>query len=123
MFSLWVRFRGGKGVATSAGVFLALAPVAVAGGLVVWMALALTTRIVSVASMGAAAALPAIVALTASPEEATAMVWFTTALGAFVIWAHRTNFRRLLKGQENRFTWGSRRGGEDTTRPDGEAPE
>lgn len=102
MFSLWVGFRGGKGVGTSAGVFLALAPAAVGAAFLVWIVTALTTRFVSVASMTAALALPVCVALTAH-RGGDALIWFSAALAAFVIWAHRSNIRRLLRGEENRF--------------------
>jgi glycerol-3-phosphate acyltransferase PlsY len=102
VFSVWVRFKGGKGVATSAGVFLALAPWAVLVGLVVFFALALTTRIVSVGSLAAAVVLPAVVALTPHRGGLT-LVWFTIALSAFVVWAHRANVGRLFRGEENRF--------------------
>jgi glycerol-3-phosphate acyltransferase PlsY len=103
VFSFWVGFKGGKGVATGAGVFVALAPVAALGSFAVWLALAFTTRIVSVASMGAAATLPVLVALTGPRDDGNLSVWFATTLGAFVIWAHRSNFRRLLKGEESRI--------------------
>jgi glycerol-3-phosphate acyltransferase PlsY len=102
MFSLWVGFRGGKGVATSAGVFLALAPWAVLGGFVVWLALALTTRYVSVASIGAALALPILVIFLPT-RVGPGLLGFSVALAAFVIWAHRSNLRRLARGEENRF--------------------
>ncbi len=102
IFSIWVGFRGGKGVATSAGVFLALAPWAVLGGFVVWLALALTTRYVSVASMGAAVSLPILVAVLPTRVGA-GMMGFTVALAIFVVWAHRSNLRRLARGEENRF--------------------
>jgi glycerol-3-phosphate acyltransferase PlsY len=102
MFSLWVGFRGGKGVATSAGVFLALAPWAVLGGFVVWLVLALATRYVSVASMGAAVALPILVAVLPT-RMGPGLLGFTIALAAFVVWAHRSNLRRLVRGEENRF--------------------
>jgi glycerol-3-phosphate acyltransferase PlsY len=102
MFSLWVRFKGGKGIATSAGVFLALAPWAVLGGLVVWCAVTFPSGYVSLGSVAAAAALPVLVALT--PHQGGAgLVWFSVGLGALVIWAHRKNIRRLARGEEHRF--------------------
>lgn len=107
VFSVWVRFRGGKGVATSAGVFLALAPWALVVGLVVFFGLALGTRYVSLGSLGAALALPLAVALTPHMGGRT-LVWFTLGLSAFVIWAHRSNVRRLMNGDEHRFVWGRR---------------
>jgi len=102
MFSLWVRFRGGKGVGTSAGVFLALAPWAVLGAFLVWLALAFLTRYVSVASLGAALTLPVFVAFTPH-AGGRGLLWFTIGLAVVVIWAHRSNLGRLARGQENRF--------------------
>ena len=102
IFSLWVGFRGGKGIATSAGVFLALAPWAVLGAFVVWLALMLPTGYVSPGSMGAAVTLPVFVALTPHQGETT-LLWFTGTLAIFVLWAHRSNIRRLLQGTESRF--------------------
>jgi len=102
MFSFWVGFRGGKGVGTSAGVFLALAPWAVLGGFLVWLALMAMTRYVSVASMGAAVTLPLFVVYT--PHSGGAgLTGFTVALAAVVVWAHRSNIRRLIRGEESRF--------------------
>jgi len=102
MFSLWVGFKGGKGVPTSAGAFLALAPWAVLGGFAVWLVLALSTRYVSVASIGAAVALPVLVVILPTRVE-SGLLAFTIALAAFVVWAHRSNIRRLTRGEENRF--------------------
>lgn len=113
VFSFWVGFRGGKGVATSAGVFLALAPWALLVGLVVWVATVLATRYVSLASILAAAVLPLAVLMT--PNQAGhLLVIFTVALAAFVIWAHRGNIRRLLRGEENRIGRSEQEGGEAT---------
>jgi glycerol-3-phosphate acyltransferase PlsY len=102
MFSLWVGFRGGKGVATSGGVFLGLAPWAVLGAFAVWAALLAVTRYVSVASMGAALALPALVAFT-QHAGGGALLGFTAALTLVVLWAHRANVRRLVRGEEHRI--------------------
>lgn len=102
MFSVWVGFKGGKGVGTSAGVFLALAPWAVLAALAVWGVLLALTRMVAVGSIGAALTLPVFVWLLPH-REAPGLVPFTAALGAFVVWAHRSNVRRILRGEENRF--------------------
>jgi len=102
VFSVWAGFRGGKGVATSGGVFLALAPWAVLVALVVFFGLALTTRYVSLGSIAAALVVPMAVHLTPH-QGGDALVYFAVILGAFVIWAHRTNIRRLIRGEENRF--------------------
>jgi glycerol-3-phosphate acyltransferase PlsY len=102
MFSVWVRFKGGKGMATSAGVFLGLAPWAVLGSFVVWTVVTFSTGYVSVGSIAAAVVMPALVALT--PHRGGAgLLWFALGLAAVVIWAHRGNIGRLLRGEENRF--------------------
>jgi len=101
-FSVWVRFRGGKGVATSTGVFLGLAPWAVLAGFAVWTVTAFTTRIVSLASILAALTVPAVVWLIPQPGG-PALLPFTVTMAAFVIWTHRANLRRLVSGEEHRF--------------------
>lgn len=102
VFPVWAGFKGGKGVATSGGVFLGLAPLGALIAAAVFFALAFGTRIVSVASMAAALVLPAAVALTPH-QGGTGTVVFSAALALFVIWAHRANIGRLLRGEENRF--------------------
>ena len=102
VFSFWVGFKGGKGIATSGGVLLGLAPVAVAVCFGVWLGVVSVTRIVSVASLSAALTLPAVVYLLPG-REGSAMVWFAGALGVFVVWSHRSNVKRLLRGGESTF--------------------
>jgi glycerol-3-phosphate acyltransferase PlsY len=102
MFSVWVRFRGGKGVATSAGVFLGLAPWAVLGAFAVWVGVVASTRYVSAGSVAAALTLPVFVSFTPH-EGGTALVGFTVALALFVTWAHRSNIKRLIRGEETRI--------------------
>lgn len=101
VFSVYVRFRGGKGVATSAGVLLALAPWAVLVGFVIWATVVAATRIVSVASMAAAVAVPVAVYLL---QGVGPVFWLVVFVAAFVLFAHRSNMARLLKGEENRFS-------------------
>lgn len=101
VFSLFVAFRGGKGVATSAGVFMALAPWAVLIGGVVWTVVVVLTRTVSLGSLLAAVVLPIAVFATGEPRLE---LWLSLALSAFVIYAHRSNIRRLLRGEESRIT-------------------
>ncbi len=100
VFSMYVGFRGGKGVATSAGVLLALAPWAVLAGLVVWLAVIALTRIVSLASIIAAVAVPLVVWIQRGDPV---VLTLCSGLALFVIFAHRTNIRRLLRGEEHRF--------------------
>lgn len=100
VYSPYVGFRGGKGVATGAGVFLALAPLAVGIGLLVWIALVFTTGYVSLASMAAAVTLPIVIGVT---EGTVPVFWAALAIAAFVIYAHRANIGRLRRGEEHRF--------------------
>lgn len=100
VFSVYVGFRGGKGVATGAGVFLALAPIAVLAGFAAWLLLVFATGYVSVASIAAAITLPVVVLIT---QGAGPVFYLSLALAAFVIYAHRANVRRLLRGEEHRF--------------------
>jgi glycerol-3-phosphate acyltransferase PlsY len=100
VFSIYVKFKGGKGVATSSGVLLALAPVAVLVGLLVWSALVFTTGFVSLASIAAAAILPLVIFLV---NGIGAVFWLSIGLAAFVIFAHRANIKRLARGEEHSF--------------------
>ncbi len=102
VFSFWVGFKGGKGIATSGGVLLGLAPVAVAICLGVWIGAVSVTRMVSVASLSAALTLPLVVYLLPQ-REGSAMVWFAGVISLFVVWSHRSNIRRLLRGEESSF--------------------
>lgn len=101
VLSAFVAFRGGKGVATSAGVFMALAPWAVLIAGVVWTVVVLLTRTVSLGSILAALVLPMAVFATGEPRVE---LWLSVALALFVIYAHRSNMRRLMRGEETRFT-------------------
>jgi glycerol-3-phosphate acyltransferase PlsY len=106
MFPVWLRFKGGKGVATSAGVVFGLMPLAVVIVFLVWVVAFETTRYVSVASVAAALALPVTVALLMHWEiiEGAGLFYFSAVLAILVAWNHRSNFSRLLKGTEQRFT-------------------
>ncbi len=101
VFSPFVRFRGGKGVATAAGVFLAYVPGAIGACAVVWIALVAGTGYVSVGSVSAAFAFPVFVALL-YPSRPEAL-WVALAVAVFVIFNHRSNLRRLRAGTEARF--------------------
>lgn len=101
VWPLFLSFRGGKGVATGAGVLVALAPLAALIGLLVWIGSVTLTRIVSVASLAAASVVPVAARVTG---ESGATVAFCAAVAAFVWWTHRENLRRLMRGEENRFS-------------------
>lgn len=102
VFSVFVRFKGGKGVATAAGVMLGLTPLALGVAAIVWAVLVLLTGYVSLGSIAAAAVLPLAVYLledSVTPE----LLWIAVAIAVGVILLHRRNIQRLLKGTENRF--------------------
>jgi glycerol-3-phosphate acyltransferase PlsY len=105
-FPVWLRFKGGKGVATSAGALFGLAPVAALVGAAIWVLIFLLTRYVSVASIAAAAALPLIILITTWLGQTTGKLLFysSVCLAAVVIWRHRSNLSRLMRGTEQRFT-------------------
>lgn len=102
VFSVFVGFKGGKGVATAAGVMLGLAPLALVVSAVVWALLVRLTGYVSVGSIAAAAVLPLAVYLL-EDSSSPALLWIAAAIAAGVILLHRRNIQRLLKGTENRF--------------------
>ncbi len=101
MFSPYVRFRGGKGVATAAGVFLALAPLAFAIAMPVWGLCLWLTGYVSLSSVVAALTFPLWVRLTTDGAGPT--FWASVVLALLIVFAHRANIKRLLAGTENRF--------------------
>ena len=102
VFSVFVGFKGGKGVATAAGVMLGLTPAALGVAVLVWAALVYLTGYVSVGSIAAAAIFPLAVYLLEPPDQ-PAMLWLDVAVAAAIVWFHRGNIQRLVKGTENRF--------------------
>ncbi len=112
IYTCWLSFKGGKGIATSAGVFLALAPIAACIALGVWILLLAASRFVSVASIGAAVALPTAVWLT---TNSTCLGVVTTGLGVLAIYKHKSNIQRLMAGKEHRL-------GEKSSEPTAQSP-
>jgi glycerol-3-phosphate acyltransferase PlsY len=105
-FPVWLSFRGGKGVAVSAGALFGLMPVATFIGIAIWILVFFTTRYVSAASIAAAMALPFLIWITSRVDESRgqALFYASLCLAAFVIWRHRSNVSRLIHGSEARFT-------------------
>jgi len=105
-FPVWLGFKGGKGVATSAGALFALAPIATLVGVAIWILTFWLTRYVSVASIAAAAALPLIILISIwlSRTSGRLLFYSSVCLAAVVIWRHRSNLSRLMRGTEPRFT-------------------
>lgn len=100
VFSVFLVFKGGKGVATALGVFLALSPLAVVIALAVFSGLMVKWRYVSLGSISAAALMPPVVALLGGGRV---LVLVTLVISAIVIAKHQANIKRLLAGTENRF--------------------
>jgi len=99
-YTCWLQFKGGKGIATTAGVFLALTPAAVGIGLAVWLLAFFATRYVSIASILAAITLPIAVWFT---QENMAIRSIALILGGLAIYKHKANMQRLRNGTENRI--------------------
>ena len=99
-YTCWLRFKGGKGIATTAGVYLALAPWALLITLGIFIIALLLTRYVSVASMSAAIALPISVYWMQNNEQLSIV---TFAFGVLAIYKHKSNLQRLMAGTENRL--------------------
>ena len=97
---MFLGFRGGKGVATGFGAFLALAPLATAPAALVWVIVTATFRYVSLASMLACVGLPIGVALLRYPWPSVAAA---VVAGAIIIARHHANLSRLLQGTETRL--------------------
>jgi len=100
-FTCWLKFKGGKGIATTAGVYLALAPWPLLIALVVFILAVVFTRYMSVGSIAGAIAL--LVTVWAWPPHNVLLGGVTTALGVLAIFKHKSNLRRLRAGTENRF--------------------
>lgn len=105
-FPVWLCFKGGKGVATSAGALIGLMPLAVPLVFLVWIVVFETTRYVSLASIIAAIALPIVASVLARWKfvDTWALIYFSILIMLLVIWRHRSNCSRLLNGTEQRFT-------------------
>lgn len=104
MFTPWLGFKGGKGVATAAGVLLGIAPVPMLVALLAWLAFFFTTKYVSLASIAAAVAVPATMAtlMLRAGSYDWVLLTFGIALGVLVIVRHRANIQRLIAGTENK---------------------
>lgn len=119
-YSPWIGFKGGKGIATSAGVVLALMPIGFLIIIVIWAVLTFSTRYVAIGSVGAAIAFPLVVFWgqhhhKVDPEDPDSpSLWeaglqnkplliFAIIAGLLAVWTHRSNLSRLMKGTENRF--------------------
>jgi glycerol-3-phosphate acyltransferase PlsY len=103
VFSVFVGFKGGKGVATAAGMVIALAPLAFPVVLIAWALIVWLTGYVSLGSIVAAALFPLADYVLHPARRSLVTMLFDVGIAAFIIWKHRANIQRLLQGTENRF--------------------
>ena len=110
-FPIWMRFRGGKGVATAAGAFLVLCPQALLGSVMLFLIVLFFWRYVSLASISAAAAMPLLIYLLWAPHHAPPMIVTFGALAAavLIVYKHDSNIQRLAQGEEPKFSLSKKR--------------
>jgi glycerol-3-phosphate acyltransferase PlsY len=110
-FPVWLKFKGGKGVATALGVFLALCPLAAAGALLLFVMCVAYWRYVSLGSISAAAAMPLLIYFLWAPRHAPPIIIDagTLAIAVLVIYKHDGNLQRLVEGTEPRFSFGKKK--------------
>ena len=99
-YPVYLKFRGGKGIATALGIFLVISPTAVLGAAIVFGITVATTRFISLGSVLAAMSAPLLVLMLNEPQPIFLATLFIAAL---IIWRHRSNIKRLIDGSEDRF--------------------
>jgi glycerol-3-phosphate acyltransferase PlsY len=110
-FPVWLNFRGGKGVATAAGAFLMLSPLALLGSVILFALVVAFWRYVSLASICAAAFLPLLLYFLWAPHHAPPLAVTSGALAAavLIIYKHDANIQRLVQGEEPKFSFGEKK--------------
>src|SRR5712672_1466541 len=110
-FPIWLKFRGGKGVATAAGAFLVLCPPALLGSIILFLVVLYFWRYVSLASIAASAAMPLLIYILWAPHHAPPLIVTFGALAAamIIIYKHDANIQRLVQGEESKFSFGKKR--------------
>ena len=106
MYPVYVRFNGGKGVITAAGMLFAIEPISISLTLIVFLAVMFSTRYVSVGSITGAIVYPLFLIILQTQfdmEIANSLLFFTIAIGLIIIFRHRSNIKRLIEGNENRI--------------------
>jgi glycerol-3-phosphate acyltransferase PlsY len=107
IFPIWLNFKGGKGVATALGIFLALCPLAALSALALFAAVAAYWRYVSLSSIAAAAAMPLLIYFLWAPPHAppTVIIFGTMTAALLIIYKHDANIQRLIEGAEPKFSF------------------
>lgn len=110
-FPVWLKFRGGKGVATAAGAFLVLCPAALLGSVILFLLVAFFWRYVSLASISAAASMPLLIYFLWAPHHAPPLIvtFGALAAAAMIVYKHDANIQRLVQGEEPKFSFGKKR--------------
>jgi acyl phosphate:glycerol-3-phosphate acyltransferase len=110
-FPIWLGFRGGKGVATAAGVFLVLCPFAFLGAAILFVLVVVYWRFVSLASISAAAAMPLLIYFFWAPHHAPPHIvtFGSLAAACLIAYKHDGNIQRLVQGTEPKFTFGKKK--------------
>ncbi len=106
-FPVWLKFKGGKGVATALGVFLALCLPAALAALIVFLIMVVSWRYVSLGSISAAAAMPLLMYFLWAPYHAPPLVitFGSLAAAVLIVYKHDANIQRLVQGEEPKFSW------------------
>lgn len=105
---IFLHFKGGKGVAVTVGALLGIVPAAMGLGLLIWIGVFLLSRYVSLASIVAAIAVSVYIWITRHPPGLL-LPSVMTVLAVLIIWRHKPNIQRLMKGTENRFCFGKKK--------------
>jgi acyl phosphate:glycerol-3-phosphate acyltransferase len=110
-FPIWLKFRGGKGVATAAGAFLVLCPPALLGSMILFLVVLFFWRYVSLASIAASAAMPLLIYLFWAPRHAPPLIvtFGALAAAAIIVYKHDANIQRLAQGEESKFALGKKK--------------
>jgi glycerol-3-phosphate acyltransferase PlsY len=110
-FPIWLRFRGGKGVATAAGVFLVLCPLAFLGAAILFVLVVIYWRFVSLGSISAAAAMPLLVYFFWAPHHAPpySIIFGSLAAALLIVYKHDANIQRLVQGDEPKFSFNKKK--------------
>jgi glycerol-3-phosphate acyltransferase PlsY len=107
VFPIWLKFKGGKGVATAAGVFIALTPISLLIALLVFIVVVVITRYVSLGSIVAALSLLAVnvISIFRQPNKDYALLILVVLIVAMIIYKHKENITRLIRGNENKISF------------------
>jgi glycerol-3-phosphate acyltransferase PlsY len=110
-YPVWLKFKGGKGVATAAGIFAALCPLACLAAVILFVLVVIFWRYVSLGSISAAAAMPLLIYFLWAPRRAPPLVVAigTLAVAALVIYKHDGNLQRLVEGVEPKFSFSKKK--------------